>query len=247
MRQAMISIIIPAYNEEKYISHCLESITAQKYRRELFEVILVDNASTDRTAEVAARAFPGVKLIHEPRKGLTIAYNRGAKEAKGDILAFVDADMILPRNHLMKIAQAFDANTELVALSGPYIYRDAGKMTCFLISLAYLLIAIPAELLFNRLLNLGASIASGNSAVKREAFLKIGGFNEEVFFELESDFTKRIIKLGSVRFKYSMASVSSARRLINEGTIKILLRHIIVTIWPYLFKRPFREDVWDVR
>ena len=66
-----ISIVIPAYNEEKYIGDCLRSIVATR-TDEILEIIVIDNASTDDTAMVAQQ-FPGVHVVHEPQKGLTRA------------------------------------------------------------------------------------------------------------------------------------------------------------------------------
>ena len=243
----MLSIIVPAYNEETCIGRCLGSILAQEDKSNLYEVIVVDNASTDRTCEIAEKCFPGLKLFHEPRKGLTVAYNRGAREATGDVLLFVDADMILPPDHLQKIHREFANDPKLVALSGPYTYKDSGKATRFAVSLTYLLLAMPAELLLNRFLNLGASIASGNSAVRREAFYSIGGFNEALFYGLESDLAMRIRRFGKVRFRYSLAADSSSRRLKKEGTLRILFRYAANTIWPCVFRRPFTRKSIDVR
>jgi glycosyltransferase involved in cell wall biosynthesis len=243
----MFSIIVPAYNEEGYIARCLQAILALKSRSNVCEVIVVNNASTDWTCEIVAKDFPEVKLIHEPRKGLTIAYNRGAKEARGDILVFVDADMVLQPDHLQKISREFAKDPGLVALSGPYVYRDGGILRQSMVSLVYLFLAMPLELFLNRLLNLGSSIASGNSAIRKEAFEKIGGFDEVLFYGLEADLALRIRRMGKIRFRYSLAAESSVRRLKKEGTVRILFRHIANTIWPYFFGRPFTGDYIDVR
>jgi glycosyltransferase involved in cell wall biosynthesis len=64
-----ISVVVPALNEEKYVGKCLSSLRAQSYPRELYEIIVVDNASTDRTAEIA-RGF-GVKVVYESQRGET--------------------------------------------------------------------------------------------------------------------------------------------------------------------------------
>lgn len=242
----MLSIIIPAYNEEKYIRPCLQSVFALKKISDC-EVIVVNNASTDGTEFIVKNNFPEVKLINEPRKGLTIAYNRGAKEAKGEILVFVDADVVLPKDHLEKILKEFKKNPKLVALSGPYIYKDGDFFAKLISSLAILFIAFPAELIFNRLLNLGAGITSGNSAIKKEAFEKIGGFNENIFYGLDTDLTLRIRKIGKVRYNFFLRVESSSRRLKKEGTLITLFRYIVNLIWPYIFGRPFTKNYIDHR
>jgi len=244
----MLSIIIPAYNEEKYIGRCLKSVSALKMPPgENYEVIVVNNASTDKTSEITKKILPSAKLINEPKKGLTIAYNRGAREAQGEILVFVDADMILPRDHLEKISKEFKKDQKLVALSGPYVYKDAGKFCELLLRFVYLFLAMPAEIILNRFLNLGASIASGNSAARKEAFEKINGFNEEIFYGLEPEFALRIRKMGKVRFKHYMAAEASARRFKAEGLFKMLGKYIINIIWPWVFKKPLTKNYIDIR
>ena len=93
-----LSVVVPAYNEQDYLPACLESILAELARntaRGEFEIIVVDNTSTDRTAEVASR-FPGVRVVTEPRKGLTRARQCSLDQARGTILAYVDADTRMP-------------------------------------------------------------------------------------------------------------------------------------------------------
>jgi len=242
----MFSIIIPAYNEEKYIGRCLKSILNLKTNQE-YEVIVVNNASTDRTSEVVKEILPEAKVVYESKKGLTRAYNRGAQEAQGDILVFVDADMVLPPNHLERISKEFKKDRQLVALSGPYVYKDSGKFCELLLRFTYLFLAMPAEIIFNRFLKLGADVASGNSAIKKEAFKKINGFNKEIFYGLEADFTMRIKKIGKVRFKYSFSAESSARRFRKEGLLRMLVRYALNIIWPYFFGKPFTKGYIDVR
>src|ERR1039458_2768165 len=117
-----ISLIICAYNEEKYIGRCLKSVLNHAPDN-LLEVLVVNNASTDKTAEIAAR-YPGVRVIDESSKGLTKARQRGLMEAKGDLLAFVDADSQMPQNWFSIVNKEFTKDPNLAFLSGPYIYYD---------------------------------------------------------------------------------------------------------------------------
>jgi len=242
----MISIVIPAFNEEKYIINCLKSVFNLEKASD-YEVIVVNNASTDKTAEIVKNNFPQAKVIDEPRKGLTIAYNRGAKEARGDILVFVDADVILPKDHLKKILFAFQKNPKLVAISGPYLYYDGGFFPKIIFLLAVLFLALPAEIILNRILNIGTGFTSGNLAVKKEIFEKVSGFNEKIFYGLDADLASRIRKLGKIQYRFSLMVKSSARRLKKEGTFKILARYILNLLWPYFFGKPFTKDHIDIR
>ena len=116
-----ISVIIPAHNEEKYLRQTLEAILAQDYPD--FEVIVIDNASTDRTAEIA-RSFPGVKLVSESRKGTMWACERGRQEATGEIIVRMDADCLPEKDWLVKGVALF-ADSKVSGSSGPYNYYDA--------------------------------------------------------------------------------------------------------------------------
>src|ERR1035437_9820650 len=89
-----VSVVIPAYNEEKYIGACLDSLMDQKEKPD--EIIVVNNNSTDNTAKIVKK-YP-VRLINEEQQGMIPARNRGFNEAKFEIIARTDADTILPRS-----------------------------------------------------------------------------------------------------------------------------------------------------
>lgn len=244
----IFSIIIPAYNEQNYIADCLKSVASLKIPPgQTLEVIVVNNASTDKTVEVARTTFPEAKIVDEPQKGLTRAYNRGAKESRGDVLIFVDADVILPKDHLEKIAREFGKDAKLVALSGPYIYKDGGPF-CYLSTIvAYVVLAVPCEIIFNRCLNFAAGIISGNSAMRKKAFEEIGGFNQTLFYGLDTDIALRIKKRGKVRFKPGLSVEQSSRRLKKEGVVRMIVRYAMNLLWPVLFNKPFTKNYIDVR
>lgn len=112
-----VSAIIPAYNEEKYIGKCLESILNQTEKPD--EIIVVDNNCTDKTVEIAQKF--GARIVKEEKQGMIYARNAGFDNAKYEILARIDADTILPENWIFKIKGAFK-DTNLGALSGPAAY-----------------------------------------------------------------------------------------------------------------------------
>ena len=112
-----ISIIVPIYNEERYIERCAKSLVEQDYPRERFEVLFVDNNSSDRSAEIA-RGIEGVRVLSESTQGDYAARNRGIAEARGEILAFVDSDTAPFSDWLEKIASAMAANPQIGVIVG---------------------------------------------------------------------------------------------------------------------------------
>ena len=104
-----ISVIVPFHNSESYIANCVEALLSQEYRAENYEIIMVDNNSTDASAEIVRR-YPRVKLVSEEKKGAYAARNRGLKDAMGEIIAFTDSDCIPSSDWLKEIE---------LAMSGP--------------------------------------------------------------------------------------------------------------------------------
>lgn len=115
-----ISLVIPVYNEADSITKALEAVMDQQ--RPLDEVIVVDNGSSDQTVELA-RAFKGVKILHEPKRGVVFARNRGFDAAAGDVIGRIDSDTILQPDWSTQIESVF-ADHELAAVSGPTVYHD---------------------------------------------------------------------------------------------------------------------------
>lgn len=114
-----VSVIIPAYNEDRFIGPCLESIARQSVSPD--EVIVVDNNSTDYTASIAKRF--GIKVVKEKKQGMVYARNKGYNLATGDLLIKCDADCRAPNNWVKQIKTYFGKN-KTDALSGPTYYYD---------------------------------------------------------------------------------------------------------------------------
>jgi glycosyltransferase involved in cell wall biosynthesis len=117
-----VSVVIPAYNEEKLLPLCLESLKRQTVRPD--EVIVVDNNSVDKTAEIA-KSY-GATVIREKKQGMSFARNAGFDAAKYGIIARCDADSILRPEWIERIKNNFERK-KIVALSGPGLFYDLGK------------------------------------------------------------------------------------------------------------------------
>jgi glycosyltransferase involved in cell wall biosynthesis len=242
-----LSFVIPAYNEEACLGRCLDSI-----RREIAgtacdaEIIVVNNASTDRTREIAL-SYPEVRLVDEPRKGLVRARQAGCRAAGGELLANIDADNMLPPGWLRTVRQEFSRNERLVALSGPLVYYDLPRwytaQTKAFYGLAYL-----TYLLNHFVLKKGGMLQGGNFVLRKSALERIGGYNTEIdFYGEDTDVARRMQEAGLVRFTFRLPMYSSGRRMAEEGFFTTGLRYAVNYVWILVFKRPFHRASTDVR
>ena len=239
-----LSIVIPAFNEELYLGDCLAAVQAELGRSSLgesVEVIVIDNASTDRTAAVAQQ-FPNVRVVFEPVKGLTHARQRGLKEANGDVLAFVDADTMMPAGWIDRVLEAFDSKKEIVCVSGPYIYYDGPPIWSFLIRIYWVFLATPAYWVT------GFMVVGGNFAVRKESLVQIGGFDTCIeFYGEDTNIARRLADVGKVKFLLRLAMFTSARRLHNEGLCKMAVKYCSSFLSEVIFKRSPSRSYFDIR
>jgi len=222
IKNMKISVIIPAYNEEKYITDTLKAITAVDYPD--FEVIVVDNASTDYTANLA-RLFP-VKVVSESRKGTMWACERGRKEASGEIIVRMDADCLPKKDWLSKGAELFK-DPKVVVVSGPYDYFDASPFFRWTSLFIQKYIYVPANAAF-QMMRLHAGITvGGNTFVRASALAAIGGFNTSItFYGDDTDLPKRMSAVGKVVFNRNVVMPTSARRFKKEGIIRLQVKYV---------------------
>lgn len=236
-----LSVVIPAYNEEKYIGGCLEELITQA-GKDIFEIIVVDNASTDATAQVAKK-FKGVKVIREDRKGLTRARQAGLLAAKGDLIAYIDADTHIKPGWFHRVRNEFEKNKRLVCLSAPYSMYDVSKWKRMAVWSYWNLLAYPTYVLLMKYMVLGA-----NFVARRSVLLKIGGFDESIeFYGEDTDIARRLHKIGKVKFLRKSLVDSSARRMEAEGWIKIGLKYTTNFISEVILHKPATQKYKDYR
>jgi len=246
-----LSFVIPAYNEERYLPACLESILAQT--RDLadgVEIIVVNNASSDRTREVAL-SYPGVTVVDEMRKGLPWARQAGFAASSGELIANVDADSRLTPGWVRQVLETFAEferkGKSLVALSGPVEYYDLTASQMVSVHLFYVL-AFVLYALNRYVLRAGSMVQGGNFVLRREALQSIGGFNTSIaFYGEDTDIARRLNRVGKVVFTFQLKMFSSARRLKKEGMLKIGMRYTMNYLWTTFRKKPFTEEYIDIR
>lgn len=225
----MLSFIVPAYNEELELPATIESIRTAADNSAIradwspgeidpvkerfavannYEIIVVDDASTDATAEVARDA--GVQVVAINRRQIAAARNAGARVARGDILLFVDADTRIGREHV---------SGAIAALNAGYAGGSARVVTDGVIPLwGRVLMKIFCTIYFANNLGAGAFLFT-----TRENFDKIGGFDQELYIGEEVYFSLALRKLG--RFKIlRQPIVTSGRKLRMYPAHQILFR-----------------------
>ncbi len=241
-----LSFVVPAYNEERYLPDCLRSILNEVAGRDDVEIIVVNNASTDRTREVAL-SFPGVCVVDEPRKGLPHARQAGFLASSGDLIANVDSDSRLPAGWMAQVLHAFSEDNNLVALSGPLVYYDLSPRERLLVRLFYATAWVTYAL--NRyVLRVGSMVQGGNFVLTRTALERIGGFNLEItFYGEDTDLARRLPEVGRVCFTFDLKMFSSARRLKKEGIFTMAWRYSVNYLWTIFLKRPFTQEHLDIR
>jgi len=111
----IFSVIVPFLNEELYIEQCIQALLGQDFNQNEYELIFIDNGSTDASVEIVRR-FPEIALFYESKKSAYAARNRGLKEARGEIIAFTDADCIVSKDWLMHIYQGIRESGATIAL-----------------------------------------------------------------------------------------------------------------------------------
>ncbi|OGK46289.1 hypothetical protein A2963_00280 [Candidatus Roizmanbacteria bacterium RIFCSPLOWO2_01_FULL_40_13] len=206
---ALISVIVPAYNEGKYLSKCLESITNQTYKN--FELIVIDNNSTDNTSEIAKKY--GARVVFEKKQGMIQARERGFSEAKGVILVRTDADTIVPENWLETILLEFNNHSNAIALTGP-IFKYGNLFSTFGVIYSTL-----AAKFFYRIVIGQNSLLGPNMAFKKSDWKKIKVCNDETGVLEDLDISYHLSKLGKIFFLPNLQVISSTRK-IEENILK---------------------------
>src|SRR5262245_42626836 len=119
LERPRFSVVVPCFNEAEYVGATLRSLQSQTYAGS-YEIIVVDNNSTDATAEIA-RSY-GVRVVHEPNPGVCWARQRGTVESIGDIVISADADTTYAPDWLTRIDETFGTDEEIAAVTGPCRY-----------------------------------------------------------------------------------------------------------------------------
>jgi len=230
----LVSVIIPAYNEEKLIGSCLESLKNQDFGNGGYEVIVVDNNSTDRTVMVA-KDF-NVKIISEPRKGVSFAVRKGFAEAAGEIIATTDADTKVNPGWLSNIYNTFISNPEAVIIGGKLIFYPRNLLSSFA---GFFLNYIGGFIL--------KTTGCSNFAIRKIIYLKVGGIRQGINFNFDTDLCFRAKKEGKSIFLLNNPVVTSSRHYRGIEGIKYCFRIAVNSLALMVFNRTIFFDMVDIR
>ncbi|MFA6475240.1 MAG: glycosyltransferase [Patescibacteria group bacterium] len=236
-----ISFIIPALNEEKLVLRTLRSL--QCVRGKDVEIILSDDGSSDKTCTHARPLVDEIVLLSQPHSTIGTCRNRGAKQASGDVLWFLDCDSSIPNlpAALTYVQQQFTADPELVGLTvHSYVYAGERKLVDhFWLGQRNWLIWVT------NILGLGQG--SGECLiVRRETFMQIHGFNEQLTSNEDHDLFFRLSRLGKTRLSWKFYVEISPRRFRVEGWNKVLWTWFVNWIRTFIFRKP-NPAPWERR
>lgn len=234
-----VSVVVSAHNEERLLERCLVSLMNQTFSRESYEVVVVNNASTDKTKEIAQKYAN--EVVDEPRLGLLFARQTGFEAAQGKILIRTDADVVVPRDWVERAWNNFQNDPQIVALTGFY-FPDNDHILIVIISW----ISIFLRAFFYRLTGSIGWMTGCCSAFKKEIFDRSGGFDlsSDAVIEDQQGIGYKINKFGKVGFDKNWWVRVSTRRVkcrIQQGPRSLMGDYLIYqglnNLYFFIFKK----------
>jgi glycosyltransferase involved in cell wall biosynthesis len=235
-KSPFFSVIVPTYNEEDYIANCIKSLLNQDIDKNSYEVIVIDNASTDKTAKIV-KNFP-VKLVFEKERSVVKARQKGVDESRGKIIVSADSDTIYPKHWLSSLSDCLKGNPNLIGIVG-WIYF---KNTSFFFNLGFALIQ-ELNALIKNLSGKFPMVYAANFAFKKSALVQIGGYPTHLPELGDQQYLLfKFQKMGPVAINKSTYCITSSRRHTN------LLKDILIyngyyRIFGYLLNRAIGKQI----
>ncbi|MEI6352364.1 MAG: glycosyltransferase family 2 protein [Candidatus Nomurabacteria bacterium] len=215
----LVSVVIPAFNEENNIINCIKSIKNQSYTGKV-EIILADNGSTDKTRELAINE--GIKIIREDRPGVCYARQAGTEIALGEIIISTDADTTHNKNWIKNIVEKFKEDDEIVAVGGHFIIIDGPKWKN-IVNVFFKYSVRIFQISFNKVTLYGSNTAFKKS--KWEGYdVKMNAGGDEIAL------ARQLGKRGKIVFLFDNEVYTSGRRM-NKG----FLHFVIFYLFDYVY------------
>ncbi|MBI2611452.1 glycosyltransferase family 2 protein [Candidatus Gottesmanbacteria bacterium] len=222
MSKPLVSVVIPSFNEEKYLPRCLSSLQNQTFKN--FEIIVVDNNSTDNTAQIANKF--GARVVKETNQGMSRARDKGFEEAKCEIITRTDADSIAEAKWLETIYDTFINNHQLVGITGNLLSPYKKIPNLIFKGWAYFLSVILGTACSGHIYLIGP-----NMAVRKSAWKKTIPHHDDSIIHEDIDLSCHLSEVGKLAFIPEMKVVLSGRK-VDENPLKGLR--------DYLLKYPLR-------
>jgi len=206
-----VSVIVPAHNEESCIEACVDSLLRQEYPRERFEIIVVDNGSSDNTVAILSTYRTQIRILHESRRGPAAARNSGVFASNNEIVAFTDADCVADQHWLVNLVQPL-SNPHVGVVGGRIrAHEPITEMERYRESLTDHESSIKGKI---------PTVATVNWASRTADIRALGGFDCELKQGEDSDLSMRMFFAGHA-FRYQPDAVVFHR---NEKTLAQLFR-----------------------
>lgn len=224
-RRTFVSLVIPAFNEGQNIARAVRAARAQKYSAG-FEVIVADNDSSDDTVKQAEAAGADRVVIERNAQGANAARQAGQAAARGEIVAFIDADCLPAPDWLGKVVERLVGHPGAAAISGPYDHGFEGlKRRVEKVYVGRVLPRAPVILRFFFRKPAGVLIG-GNFAAWKSAIDAAGGIAQPKFWGDDAVIAMQLSKVGQVKFDASLEMPTSSRRYEEMGIIRLPLIYI---------------------
>ena len=225
-----LSVVVCSYNREKYIGGALQKLCDQNYVGDDYEIIIVDNNSSDNTPTICSQIIEKnpskhIKYVTENKQGLTFARNRGIKESRGDLISFIDDDGLCDSSYVQEIVLAFEKNPKAKAIGGKVIpvfpECESPKWQTKYIDGILSKIDLGEKVIpFKKKYPVGC-----NMVFRKTVFQEVGGFNEKLVLRSdEKDLFIRLKKEGAIILyipTIRVEHVMSKTRVSKQGVITV--------------------------
>jgi len=235
-----VTVVVPAHNEAKTIAACLNALAAQQTQYAV-EVIVVDNASTDKTTEVAGCQRDKLQLnklqltiLHEPQKGRGAARRRGFAAARTAIVLSTDADSEVPGDWVEELVNELVSHPQIVAVSGSSYITDGTRLANWSMR-----IGMPLSLWLYRRIIGHTMLTGANFAIRRSAYEKAGGFDADRNMLDDVDLSFRVARQGTIRY-LSRPKVKTEGDVFGRGYLRGFwhyFRHFPLLLRKYGWRR----------
>jgi cellulose synthase/poly-beta-1,6-N-acetylglucosamine synthase-like glycosyltransferase len=224
----MLTVIVPVYNEQDLIAGCLDSLLNQTLDKEEYEIIVIDNNSTDLSAKIALEK--GVRVEKEIRKGYVHAIRRGIEVSQTEFIAFTDADCRVPPDWAAKILSHFTSEVKFVGVGGKVAFYDLPWIV---------------DKTFQAILYFNQALPGNNMAVRREAVTQIGGIDPAVNLTVDYWLTLKLRKVGQLKVDKSLLVQASGRRF--KSSFYSNVKYFINVVSMQISSKPLFYDFPDIR